>query len=191
LGTAYVGKQRKKTLFALYGSVLEIGFGTGLNLPHYPESVTSLTVVEPELMLPNRVSQRIAESPIPVHQTRVDASKGLPFADHSFDSVVTTFTLCSIADLSPAFEEMQRVLKPDGQYVFLEHGRSDDPRVARRQDFFNPLQKILACGCNMNRPIDRLITGAGFEIVELNRFLIPDTPRVVAEMYRGTARLRD
>ena len=187
-GTPYFDEQRKFALDPTRGSVLEIGFGTGLNLPHYPLQVTKLTVVEPGRMLPSRVARRIAKARMPVEQFQLDASRRLPFDDKSFDSVVTTLTLCSIGDVTSALAEIRRVLKRDGQYVFLEHGRSDDPRVAKRQDFFNPIQKIVGCGCNMNRPIDRLIKDAGFEIVTLERFLIPDTPRVLSEMYRGTAK---
>ena len=188
LGTAYFQREREKTLAPTCGSVLEIGFGTGLNLPHYPKQVTKLTVVEPERMLASRVASRISKARMPVEQFKLDASRTLPFNDDSFDSVVTTLTLCSIADLAPALAEIRRLLKPDGQYVFLEHGRSADPRVAKRQDFFNPVQKIIACGCNMNRPIDRLVKDAGFEIVTLERFLVPDAPRVLSEMYRGVAK---
>ena len=187
-GTPYFDEQRKFALEPTRGSALEIGFGTGLNLPHYPLQVTKLTVVEPGRMLPSRVARRIAKARMPVEQFQLDASRRLPFDDKSFDSVVTTLTLCSIGDVTSALAEIRRVLKRDGQYVFLEHGRSDDPRVAKRQDFFNPIQKIVGCGCNMNRPIDRLIKDAGFEIVTLERFLIPDTPRVLSEMYRGTAK---
>ena len=190
-GTSYFQGQRKQTLESARGSVLEIGFGTGLNLPHYPPRVTKLTAVEPERMLASRVARRISEAHMPVEQFRLDASRRLPFDDNSFDSVVTTLTLCSIADLAPALAEIRRVLKPEGRYVFLEHGRSDDPRVAKRQDFFNPVQKIVGCGCNMNRPIDRLVRDAGFEIVTLERFLIPDAPRVLGEMYRGVAKSND
>jgi ubiquinone/menaquinone biosynthesis C-methylase UbiE len=191
LGTSYFDEQRKKTLEPARGGVLEIGFGTGLNLPHYPPQVTKLTVIEPERMLVSRVARRIAEAHMPVEQFRLDASRRLPFDDNSFDSVVTTLTLCSIADLAPALAEIRRVLKPEGPYVFLEHGRSDNPRIAKRQDFFNPVQRIVGCGCNMNRPIDRLVKDAGFEIVTLERFLIPDAPRVLSEMYRGTAKKND
>jgi ubiquinone/menaquinone biosynthesis C-methylase UbiE len=186
--TPYFDEQRKFALEPTRGSVLEIGFGTGLNLPHYPLRVTKLTVVEPGRMLPSRVARRIAKARMPVEQFQLDASRRLPFDDKSFDSVVTTLTLCSIGDVTSALAEIRRVLKRDGKYVFLEHGRSDDPRVAKRQDLFNPIQKIVGCGCNMNRPIDRLIKDAGFEIVTLERFLIPDTPRVLSEMYRGTAK---
>jgi ubiquinone/menaquinone biosynthesis C-methylase UbiE len=191
LGTPYFEEQRRKTLEIVHGSVLEIGFGTGLNLPFYPNCVTNLTVVEPERMLPDRVAKRIDAAPMPIEVVRLDASCGLPFDDNTFDSIVTTFTLCSIANVGPALGEVRRVLKADGRYVFLEHGRSDDPRVARRQDFFNPVQKIIGCGCNMNRPIDSLVRKAGFELESLERFLIPDSPRILSEMYRGVATRSD
>jgi ubiquinone/menaquinone biosynthesis C-methylase UbiE len=119
---------------------------------------------------------------------QLDAQGRLPFEDQSFDSVVTTLTLCSIENTEPALAEIRRVLKPDGKFIFWEHGRSDDATVARRQDRFNPLQRIIGAGCNMNRKIDDLISAAGFEITTLDRFLMPKTPRILAEMYRGIAR---
>ncbi len=188
LSNAALAEQRRETLAPLAGLVLEIGFGTGLNLPYYPEGVTKLTAIDSELMLPKRVAQRIAEAGMPVEQLRLDASSQLPFEDESFDGVVTTFTLCSIGDVRTALAEMSRVLKLDGQYVFLEHGRSDDPRVARWQDIFNPVQRVVACGCNLNRAIDALIRDSGFEIVKLERYLMPDVPRIFGETYRGLAR---
>ena len=124
---------------------------------------------------------------MPVEMVRLDASRRLPFEDQSFDSVVTTFTLCTIGDVQAALREIRRVLKPEGRYVFLEHGRSDDARTARRQDRFNPVQKVIACGCNVNRAIDRMIREARLNIVELDRYLLPDTPRMFGEMYRGVA----
>lgn len=180
-------EQRRLALEPLIGHVLEIGFGTGLNLPFYPDRVTRLTVLDSERMLPKRVEKRIASARVPVEQFKLDASGRLPFEDDAFDGVVTTLTLCSIADVESALTEILRVLKPGGEYVFLEHGRSDDPRVAARQDFWNPIQKIIACGCNMNRPIDLLIRGAGLQVDKLERFLLPQTPRVLGEMYRGVA----
>ncbi len=156
-------------------------------MPHYPKEVTRLTVLDPERMLARRVRSRIAASAIPIEQVQLDASKRLPFDDSSFDTVVTTLTLCSIADTRPALAEMRRVLKPEGQYVFLEHGRSDDARTARRQDLYNPFHKIIAGGCNVNRPIDRMIEEAGFRLTKIERYVMADAPRVLAEMYRGIA----
>ena len=187
LGTPEFGAYRRRALAPVRGQALEVGFGTGLNLPYYPASVTRLTVIDSEDMLRRRVAQRIAACPIPVAKLQLDAQGRLPFADATFDSVVMTLTLCSIADTASALAEIRRVLRPDGQFIFLEHGRSDDLAVARRQDRFNPLQKLIGVGCNLNRQIDRLIREAGFEIAELDRFLLPQAPRLLAEMYRGIA----
>jgi SAM-dependent methyltransferase len=187
LGTLELGKYRRLALAPTRGRTLEIGFGTGLNLPYYPDGVTELTVIDSENMLRDRVEKRIAACPIPVTRMQLDAQGRLPFDDRVFDSVVTTLTLCSIENTAPALAEIRRVLEPDGQFIFWEHGRSDDPAVARRQDRFNPLQRIIGAGCNMNRRIDALIRDAGFEIQTLDRFLLPKTPRVLAEMYRGVA----
>jgi ubiquinone/menaquinone biosynthesis C-methylase UbiE len=189
LGSSLIQRQRREALAPVQGRVLEIGFGTGLNLNHYPKRVTSLTAIDSERVLRERVAKRIDESHMPVEQIQLDASGSLPLDDDSFDFVVTTFTLCSISDVGSALREMRRVLKPEGQYVFLEHGRSDDPRVAKRQDSFNPIQRIIACGCNINRPIDRLIREAGFSITKLDRYVLPDTPKILGEMYRGSARI--
>ncbi len=188
LGNPQMGKYRRRALEPATGETLEIGFGTGLNLPHYPDSVTRLTVIDSENMLTRLVDHRIAECPLPVVKMQLDAQGRLPFDTHSFDSVVTTMTLCSIENTAPALAEIRRVLKPDGKFIFLEHGRSDNLEVAHRQDRFNPVQRIIGVGCNMNRKIDDLIAAAGFEITTLDRFLLPKTPRLLAEMYRGIAK---
>jgi ubiquinone/menaquinone biosynthesis C-methylase UbiE len=183
-----VRDQRRATLAPLHGDVLEIGFGTGLNLSSYPPQVTRVTALDTEIMLPGKVADRIASSDVPVEQLKLDAGGRLPFEDDSFDGVVTTFTLCSIADVSSALAEIKRVLKPGAEYVFLEHGRSDDPRIARQQDLANPITKLIGCGCNMNRPIDKLISASGLQIASLQRFVMPDSARILGEMYRGIAR---
>jgi ubiquinone/menaquinone biosynthesis C-methylase UbiE len=187
LGASEFGKYRSLALEPARGDTLEIGFGTGLNLLYYPEAVTGLTVIDSENMLERRVDKRIAACRIPTTKMQLDAQGRLPFDDNSFDTAVSTMTLCSIADTAAALGEIRRVLKPGGRFVFLEHGRSDDPVVARRQDRFNPIQRIIGVGCNMNRKIDALIKDAGFEITILDRFLLPKTPRALAEMYRGVA----
>jgi ubiquinone/menaquinone biosynthesis C-methylase UbiE len=191
LGTTMIQRQRGEALASLRGHVLEIGFGTGLNLPCYPPAVTRLTALDSERMLPRRVADRIARAQIPVEQMQLDAGGRLPFEDDAFDGIVTTFTLCSIDDVASALAEIGRVLKPECDYVFLEHGRSDDMRVAKRQDSFNPIQKLIGRGCNMNRPIDELVRAAGLRIVKLDRYCMPDTPRMLGEMYRGIAKKGD
>src|SRR5215470_2250670 len=188
LGAPEFGEYRRRALEPARGETLEVGFGTGLNLPYYPEAVTKLTAIDSENMLEDRVVARVAACGIPVTRMRLDAQGRLPFDDHTFDTVVVTMTLCSIRDTAAALAEIRRALKPEGRFVFFEHGRSDDPNVARRQDRFNPIQKLIGAGCNINRRIDELIEKAGFEITTLDRFLAPNTPRMLAEMYRGVAR---
>lgn len=187
LGNRIVRDQRRTTLESLRGHVLEIGFGTGLNLCCYPPQVTRLTAIDSESMLPDRVADRIGRAHVPVEQLTLDAGGPLPFEDDTFDGIVTTFTLCSIADVASALAQIRRVLKPKGEYVFLEHGRSDDPRIARSQDRYNPITRLIGCGCNMNRSIDKLISSAGLEITLLDRFARPDAPRILGELYRGVA----
>jgi SAM-dependent methyltransferase len=191
LGSPQANEQRQLTLAHARGSVLEVGFGTGLNLRYYPETVTSLTALDSENFRPDLVQRRIAQAHLPVEQVQLDAGGRLPFADESFDTVVTTWTLCSIASLDTALLEMKRVLRADGELLFCEHGRSDDARLAKWQDRLNPLQNIVGCGCHMNRAIDRLIVAAGFDMVKLDRFLMAKSPRVLGEMYRGRARRRE
>jgi ubiquinone/menaquinone biosynthesis C-methylase UbiE len=186
-----VSRHRRATLALLAGRVLEIGFGTGLNLRHYPPAVTRLTVIDPERMLEARVARRIAAVAMPVEKMHLDASGRLPFADDSFDGVATTFTLCTIPDAMAALGEMRRVLKPEGLMVFLEHGRSDNRRTAKWQDVLNPIQNAVACGCHLNRRIDGLITDAGFVIKTMERDVMPGLPRVIGSIYRGTAKKSD
>ncbi len=178
--------ERQRLLAPAQGVVLEIGFGTGLNLPHDPRPVTALHTVDPAPFLPQRVAQRVARAPFPVHIQHVSA-EGLPYADATFDYAVSTFTLCTIPDPVAALREVRRVLKPDGHFLFLEHGRSDDPATARWQDRLNPLQQCLACGCNLNRRIDHLVTQAGLRLEAIDRYRLPGVPRLGGEMYCGMA----
>lgn len=183
-----VDEQRRLALAAARGDVLEIGFGTGLNFLHYPRTVTHVTALDCEVMWSRKVERRIAEAPVPITPIYRDASSGLPFPDKHFDTVITTWTLCSVKDVVPALTEIGRVLKQDGSYLFLEHGRSDDAHLARRQKLLGPVVRVIGSGCRMNRKIDELISSAGLEIVALDRFRMPNTPRILAEMYRGVAR---
>ena len=188
LGGEEISRHRRIALAPLAGRVLEIGFGTGLNLPHYPPAVTGLTVIDPERMLGERVARRIAAARLTVERLQLDAAGRLPFADDSFDGVATTFTLCTIADVRAALTEVRRVLRPEGVMVFLEHGRSDNAGTARWQDALNPIQKMVACGCHLNRRIDGLIIESGLAIDRLDRYEMPGLPRVIGAIYRGTAR---
>jgi len=181
-----VAEQRPRALAEAHGDVLEIGFGTGLNLPYYPAAVARLKAVEPSSALHKRVEGRIAAARMPVEIVHLDAAN-LPFDAGRFDCVVTTWTLCSIDDVASALREIRRVLKPAGQYLFVEHGRSDDAKVAGIQDRWNRVHGWIAGGCNLNRPIDRLIRDSGMEISKLERFNMPDVPRRLAPHYLGGA----
>lgn len=181
-----VMRERPQTLADARGEVLEIGFGTGLNLQYYPPTVERLTVLDPAEMLTRRVNQRIAAAPVPVHVERCSAEK-LPFDAGRFDCVVTTWTLCSIPDALSALAEIRRVLRPGGRYLFIEHGRSSEPRIARRQDRLNWWHGMFTGGCHVNRPIDELVARSGFQVERLDRFELSGMPRYVAPHYRGVA----
>lgn len=178
---------RERALRQARGSVLEIGFGTGLNLSCYPPAVGHLVGVDREVMLERKVAGRISRAPFPVERIAQDAADRLPFEDATFDTVVSTWTLCSIDRLRSALLELRRVMRTDGSFLFLEHGRSDRTLAATLQDAANPLQNILACGCNLNRKIDQEIQDAGFKIVELERFKVSGVPRMFGEVYEGAA----
>ena len=177
---------RRGLLANVHGEVLELGIGTGLNLPHYPQTVTWLHAVDPVELLPTLVAQRAAAQSFPIRLRRV-AAETLPYDDRSFDFVISTWTLCTIPDPGQALREVRRVLKLGGTFLFLEHGRSDDQRIALWQDRLNPIQNLVGCGCNLNRRIDQLIAGAGLQILTLDRFRMESVPRIGGEMYRGTA----
>jgi ubiquinone/menaquinone biosynthesis C-methylase UbiE len=166
------------------GKVLEIGYGTGLNLPHYPAYVTHLTLVDPARLLRSKVQQRAAQVtfPVAVEQQRAES---LPFPERHFDSVVSTWTLCTIPDPRQALREIRRVLKPDGLLLFLEHGRSNDSHIAAWQDRLNPIQQVVGCGCNLNRRVDQLIQESGLHLLRMRRFQMAGVPRIVGEMYEG------
>ena len=169
------------------GDVLEIGFGTGLNLRHYPDGVERLSTVDPMDALAEKVKGRIDRAPFPVDVNHLPADGVLPFDSGRFDSATVTWTLCTIPDPVAALREVKRVLKPGAELLFIEHGRSDDPRVARWQDRFNPIQNVIGCGCNLNRKIDRLIQDAGFELPGYDFFVGEGMPAVWGTLYRGAA----
>ncbi len=187
LGSAAQRTYRERALSEARGLVLEIGFGTGLNLACYPEGVERVVGVDPVRMLERRVEGRIARAPFPVDRLVQDAADPLPFRDATFDTVVSTWTLCSIGRLPSALAELRRVLKPGGRFLFLEHGRSDHRVVAAIQDAANPVQNAIGCGCNLNRRIDEEIERGGFRILRLERFRMPGVPRVLGEVYEGAA----
>jgi ubiquinone/menaquinone biosynthesis C-methylase UbiE len=179
---------RRALLTPVHGKVLELGIGTGLNLPHYPKTVTGLHAVDPANLLPKTVASRTASQSFPILIQRISA-ESLPYENHSFDYVVSTWTLCTIPDPVQALQEITRVLKPDGTFLFLEHGRSEDRRIAAWQDRLNPIQNIIGCGCNLNRQIDQLIVQAGLQLISFDRFPMESVPQLAGAMYRGAARI--
>jgi ubiquinone/menaquinone biosynthesis C-methylase UbiE len=180
-----MAKLRREALADVGGEVLEIGFGTGLNLPHYPEPVRRITTVDPNPGMSRIAQRRIAGSGIEVDQ-RAMSGEALPFEDETFDSVVSTWTLCSISDVRRALGEVYRVLKPGGRFVFLEHGLSEDPKVQRWQRRLNPIQRRLADGCRLDLDIEAVVRGQPFRDVKVDRFVMERVPRTHGTMYRGT-----
>ena len=179
--TAY----RQQLLHSVSGDILEIGFGTGLNLPHYPETVTSLTTIDPNEGMNAIAQKRIDASPIPV-ETKPLSGENLSMPEASFDNVVCTWTLCSIPNVEKALSEAYRVLKPGGQFFFIEHGLSSEPDIQAWQNRLTPIQRIVADGCHLNRKIDALVKAA-FDEVEVTEFYGEDLPKVMGYFYRGIA----
>jgi ubiquinone/menaquinone biosynthesis C-methylase UbiE len=186
LDRPFVADHRRQLLEAVQGNVLEIGFGTGLNLPHYPEGVRKITTVDPNVGMNQLAQRRIKQSGIEVDQ-RVLSGERLPFEDQSFDCVVSTFTLCSIKDVIQALEEVFRILTPGGQFLFLEHGLSPDLAVQKWQRRLNWLQMRLADGCRLDRNIKALVTARRPSSVESHEFYLENTPRTHGYIYRGRA----
>jgi ubiquinone/menaquinone biosynthesis C-methylase UbiE len=186
LGRPFVARHRRELLAHADGAILEIGFGTGLNLAHYPQRVRKITTVDPNVGMHRRAQQRVRQSGIEVDQ-RVLSSDQLPFADGTFDCVASTFTLCSIDNVSRALAEVYRVLKPGGRFLFLEHGRSPDARVQRWQRRLNWLEMHLADGCRLDRPIPALVAAQPYAAVNIEEFYLEKTPKTHGYLYRGIA----
>jgi ubiquinone/menaquinone biosynthesis C-methylase UbiE len=186
LNNAFVAKHRQELLASASGDVLEIGFGTGLNLLHYPPGVRKLTTVDPNRGMHRLAQKRIKQTGIEVDQRLLDSER-LPFEDRTFDSVVSTFTLCSIEHVEQALSEVCRVLKPGGRFLFLEHGLSPEPGVQKWQRRLNWLQRRLGDGCRLDRNIKGLVTAQPFSSVEIEEFYLEKSPRTHGYIYRGTA----
>ena len=170
------------------GDVLEIGIGSGLNLPFYSPEVQRVYGVDPSVELWQLARKRAAAESTKVEFLSQSAEEPLPLANASMDTVVITWTLCSIANAPNALQEMKRVLKPSGRLIFLEHGRAPDPGVVLWQDRLTPFWKRIGGGCHLNRKIGELITDAGFQITELTTCYLPG-PRPMTYTYQGFARL--
>ena len=179
-------RELRQTLIAdATGRVLEIGAGTGLNLPHYNGSIESLVVTEPEAPMLRRLQRAVREH-APNAQVLRAPAEDIPFEDDSFDTVVSTLVLCGVDDQPRALREARRVLRPGGRLLFLEHVRADDPEFARFQDRMNWLNRFVV-GCDCNRPTLATIETEGFSVDRLDRTTMPKAPKFVRPLIVGTA----
>jgi SAM-dependent methyltransferase len=188
LGTAEVRGHRERVLTGLRGKVVEIGFGSGLNVPLYPAEVEMVYAVDPSEVGRKLATKRVDASSTPIRFVGLDG-EDLPLDDESVDAALSTFTLCTIPDVDRALIELRRVLRPGGRLHFLEHGLCPEPATARWQHRLNGLQQRLAAGCNLDRPIERLVRDAGFEIQELHNdwFRGPRPVKPWGYLYEGVA----
>ncbi len=177
---------RRPVMDGLAGTVLEIGFGSGSNVGLYPPAVTRVLAVEPSMRAREMARRRIAEYPEPTVEFVGLDGASLPLGAESVDAVVSTFTLCTIPDVDAAMSEVVRVLRPGGALHFVEHGRSDDPKVLSRQRRFEPIQRRIAGGCRLTRDPSALVADAGLDLVDLRRFVLRG-PKVLTTMYGGRA----
>jgi ubiquinone/menaquinone biosynthesis C-methylase UbiE len=182
---AGLAEMRKNLIAGASGDVLEIGGGTGANLPYYGAGVESVTVTEPEPQMLKRLERKAREQNSQSTVLRAPA-EDLPFGDATFDTVVSTLVLCGVDDQPRVVRELRRVLRPGGRLIFIEHVRSDDPRVAKMQDRMNPLNRLMVF-CDCNRPTLDTIRSAGFEVTELEQTELPKAPPFVRPLIIGTA----
>ena len=178
--------QRPRCVAAAEGRVLEIGFGSGLNLPHYRPGVTELLALEPSAVARRLARGAIERAPFPVRLLGLQA-ESLPLEEASVDCVVSTWTLCSVRDPAAALAELRRVLRPGGRLLFLEHGRHPDPRRARWQERLDPLQRRIAGGCHLSRPIPALVAASGLLLDPVEEFELA-RPRLLGHSFLGSAR---
>jgi ubiquinone/menaquinone biosynthesis C-methylase UbiE len=181
-----INERRKSILSKITEEeILEIGFGTGINLKFYPPNIKKIIGVDANGGMLQQAHKKIngkIEIEL-IHQS----SESLPFPDNSVNAVLSTYTLCSIKEINTALKEIYRVLKTGGKYYFLEHGLADNPKTQKWQHRLNPVQNIWADGCNLNRDMKSLITNAGFKIIEMKNYYLKRDPKIVGYMYEGIA----
>ncbi len=183
LSDSTFSKYRREVLAEVAGEVLEIGFGTGLNLSYYPEEIHKIITIDNNPGVHKLAQKRIEKSTITVDH-RILSGENLPMADNSFNSVVSTWTLCSIEKVEQAITEIYRVLKPGGKFFFIEHGLSNESNIQAWQNRLNPLQKIIGDGCHLNRNMKQIIEQK-FSRVNLDEFYLENVPKTFGYMYKG------
>ena len=176
---------RRKILADVKGKVLEIGFGTGLNLPYYPKHIKTVVTVDANPKMNKLAQKRIQSSEITV-DCKILNGESLPMENNTFDSIVSAFTLCSIANVEQALTEVYRVMKPGGKFFFLEHGLSNEPNIQVWQNRLTPIQRAIAGGCHLNRNIGQIVENQ-FDSVSLEEFYADDSPKVMSYLYKGIA----
>jgi SAM-dependent methyltransferase len=185
-GMKNVEPLRRRVCEGLEGDVVEIGFGSGLNVPFYPETVERVAAVEPADVGWKLAEKRLRATSVPVDRAGLDG-QSLPFADNSYDAALSTWTLCTIPDVATALAEVRRVLKPGGTLHFVEHGLAPDESVRRWQHRLEPVQKRMFGGCHLTRPIVDLLSAAGFTITGVDVFYEEGTPKIMGADSLGTA----
>ena len=187
-GSSPINYQRKKIVPKVSGNVLEIGIGSGLNLPHYNVSnINNITALDPAEELTDIAKKRISELDLDIDVINCGAEE-IPLESKSFDSILVTYTLCSIENLDDSMREIRRVIKDDGTLFFCEHGIAPDLKTKNWQNRINPIWKRLMGGCNINRDIPEIISNSKLEITDLETMFLPGTPRIAGFNYWGTAR---
>lgn len=177
---------RAELLSDVQGKVLEIGFGTGLNIPHYPKDIHEITTVDINPGMNSLAEKRLKDYSITADH-RVLSGEDLPMANDSFDSVVCTWTLCSIKNVDQAMREIYRVLKPGGRFYFMEHGLSNEENIQCWQNRLNPLQEFIADGCHLNRDIRKIIEKQNFRDLQIENFYMENFPKTHSYSYKGIA----
>ena len=177
---------RRRVCAGLVGSVVEVGFGSGLNVPHYPAAVTTVAAVEPSDVAWKLAAERVQGARAQVERSAFDG-QDLPYRDHSFDGAISTWSLCTITDPVAALQELRRVLKPGGRFHFVEHGLAPDEDVRRWQRRLEPLQKRIFGGCHLTRSMIDLLNSTGFVVRELDIFYGEGSPKFGGAYSLGVA----
>jgi ubiquinone/menaquinone biosynthesis C-methylase UbiE len=180
-------KHRADVLKTVRGKIVEIGFGTGANLKYYPSSIKEIAVVEPNSGMNKYLEDNLKKSLIRVNSI-MGTAENLPFDDHTVDTVVSTLTLCSVADPARVLLEIKRVLRAGGRLMFFEHGLSPELNIQKWQNRLNPIQKTIADGCNLNRDIRSLLEQTGFDFESIENFYLKPGPKTHGYMYKGIAK---